>query len=233
MHLPTDRFHEQFFGLDVSLFNFRKFQLQSYNHGVAMYRFILSFLFFISLSSFASDAPLKLVESITGTYAGKWQIFGIDEGGNIVEKSSWSDELTASNPRIVGQRAIVDVRAVMSFGDGTQRASEFTEGYLINGDGGAGNRFYEINGQFVEYQQLSQHNWSFETVLNSQELQWLGFNPADVLYAVNSTIRTTTYVEGIDTDNVSRVTTVQWKSKGEVKTIQFVSMKGIHKRISN
>ncbi len=185
----------------------------------------------LSSNAFAGSAVYEAAKKIAGTYTGKWAMYGVQNGA-VVQKSSWTDVLTAANPTEGKGRAFVDVSSVMTYPDGKTRTSVFQEGYFENSDGSVGDRFYEIQGQTVIFKRLTPNDWTYQVTPNEGELWFLGFDPKTVISASHVAAKTTTYEGGIDTDHVSRLTTVQWKdANGAIQTIQFVSMKGEHTRI--
>lgn len=195
-----------------------------------------SFLLFLTVLFVAASARAETAHDaaakIVGTYRGEWKMFGRDAAGLIVEKSAWSDELIAANLTDLKDRAYVEVEDTMTFADGTKRVSKFHEGFFANADGSAGDRFYEIAGDIVIFKKLDPNNWSFLTAPSSGELSWMGFALGEVLGATNVTIKSTTYEGAIDTDNVSRITTVQLKdASGAIRVLQFTSMQGYHNRM--
>jgi hypothetical protein len=181
-------------------------------------------------SSFAGESAFDAAKKIAGKYNGAWTMYGLADG-KVVEKASWTDVLTAANPTQRDGQAFVEVSDVMTYADGTTRTSNFHEGYVTHPDGSAGERFYEINGKPFYFKKLTDNDWSFQGVPSEGELWFMGFNAKSVVSASHVTIKTTTYQGDIDTDHVTRVTTVQWKdSDGTLKSTQFVSMKGEHTR---
>lgn len=192
----------------------------------------LCFIMLLSASfSYGSESALDSVKKIVGTYTGNWTMYGI-ESGIIVEKAAWTDVLTAGNPKLGNGRAYVDVSDVMTFQDGSVRTSNFLEGYLENSDKTAGERFYEIHGNIMKFKKLTDNDWTYHSVPDLGELWFLGFtSPQNVISSSHVTTKSTTYEGVIDTDHVTRVTTVQWSGDdGSIKSIQFVSMKGEHRR---
>ncbi|MBI3534224.1 MAG: hypothetical protein HY072_01880 [Deltaproteobacteria bacterium] len=188
-------------------------------------------LLLITSIAYTGESALEATKKIVGQYNGQWTLYGTS-AGKVVEKTTWTDVLTAENPIEKTGRSFVEITDVMTFHDGTTRTSKFIEGYFTNPDGSAGDRFYEINGKPVSFKKLSENDWTFHTTLDAGELWFLGFNPTNVLLATQVTTKSTTYDGKIDTDHITRVTTIQWKdTDGLVKSTQFVSMKGLHKRV--
>ena len=181
-------------------------------------------------TSMAAESALDAARRITGKYTGRWSMYGL-VSGSVVEKASWTDVLEAGSATERSGRALVEVTDLMTFPDGSTRASQFIEGYMVNADGSAGDRFYEIQGEVTIFKKLTDRDWAFQTAPEPGELWFLGFNPRDVIYASHVTTKTTTHEGGTDTDHVTRLTTIQWRTAdGKLHASQFVSMKGEHTR---
>lgn len=189
--------------------------------------------FFLLTSAHAGSPAFEAAKKITGKYTGSWTMYGI-ENGNVVEKSSWTDTLIAANPIEENGRAFVEVSDVMTYPDGSTRTSVFHEGYYANSDGSVGERFYEIFGQAIVFKKLTANDWAYQATPAAGELAFLGFDSKSVISASHVAVKSTTYEGGIDTDHVTRLTTVQWKdATGKIRTVQFVSMKGEHVRVAD
>ena len=189
-------------------------------------------LLLAAANSYGGESALAAAGKIAGSYTGNWAIYGVVDG-NVVMKSKWTDVLTATEPVQSPGRAFVSVTDDMTFADGSVKTTKFEEGYFVNADGTAGERFYELNGSAVVFRKLTDNDWAFYTVPSEEELRFLGFDPKTVLSASHITVKTTTLQANTETDHVTRITTVQWKdAAGSIMSIQFVSMNGTHARIS-
>jgi hypothetical protein len=184
----------------------------------------------IATASMAAESALDAAKRISGKYTGQWKMYGI-AGGLVVEKASWTDVLEASDATESKGKAFVEVTDVMTFRDGTTRTTKFIEGYVANADGSAGDRFYEIQGKTTFFKKLTDRDWVYQATPDPGELWFLGFDPKDVISASHVATKTTTYEGNLDTDHVTRLTTIQWRdTSGSTQTTQFISMKGAHAR---
>jgi hypothetical protein len=189
-------------------------------------------LLLLSGTAFAADPVFDAAAKIAGKYSGHWALYGVADG-KVVEKASWTDTLTATNPTRAAGKAYVDVTDLMTFPDGTTRTSTFQEGYLESADGSVGERFYDIHGQKTLFRKLTDNDWSYQSGVDAGELWFLGFNPKTVVTASHVAVKSTTLEGNVDTDHVTRVTTIQWRDvDGSLKSVQFVSMKGEHTRVA-
>jgi hypothetical protein len=179
-----------------------------------------------------ASATFEAAKKIAGKYTGTWTMYGI-ENGKVARKAAWTDVLTAGNPTEEKDRAFVQVSDVMTFTDGTTRTSNFIEGYISNADGSVGDRFYDLGGTTTHFKQLTQNDWSYQATPADGELWFLGFDPKTVVSASHVAIKTTTFDGSLDTDHVTRMTTIQWKdATGALKSTQFVSLQGEHRRMA-
>ena len=186
----------------------------------------------MSAVAHGTESALDATKRIAGKYTGQWSMFAFNDG-KVVERAACTDVLIASHVTEDNERAYVEVIDVMTFPDGSTRTSKFIEGYYANSDGSAGDRFYEIQGKITIFKKLSENDWAYYAQPETGELWFLGFNPKDVISSSHIATKTTTYEDKIDTDHVTRVTTVQWKdANGTTQTSQFISLKGQHRRVA-
>lgn len=195
--------------------------------------FILSTLlcvFAFATSAHASTPAFEATKKIAGKYTGTWTMYSF-ANDTVIQKAAWTDVLTADTPTEEKDRAFVQVSDVMTFADGTTRTTKFTEGYFSNPDGTIGDRFYDYSGATTLFKKLTENDWTYQSTPSDFELRTLGFDPKTVISASHVATKTTTYEGPIDTDHVTRVTTIQWKDKtGTTKSIQFTSLTGTHTR---
>jgi hypothetical protein len=106
-------------------------------------------------------------------------------------------------------------------------------GYLLKSDGTLGEYFIETYGQTFKMQKLEENVFAYSVPAAPQELARLG--AANVLSAQHTLIKVVTFEQGVETHNISRLTTVRWKdtSSGKERTTQFISLQGRHQRQRN
>lgn len=181
-----------------------------------------------ALAETGYEATAKLV----GTYKGEWTVFALDANGQIFEKSKWVDTLIEENPQNDGERPTVDAIDTITFPNGKIIVSRFQEGFYTNSEGQAGDRYTINHDVITTYTSLDPETWVFQYRLSDAEMQWFGFEPSLVTTASHVIVRSRTYAaDGKETYNVTRLTAVQWHDKdGQERFIQFVSMKGYHRR---
>ena len=183
---------------------------------------------------FAQSAPKQVpkeVAAITGTYTGSWAMFGIDQAGQVVKRTTWTDVIKAENPVVKDDRAYVTTLDEMSFEGGRipPRKVEGTEGYFLNKDGSLGDYYFETYGKVYRMQRLGKDTWAYTVPADPRELGQLGFS--NVSYGQHSLIKVVTNEQGAETHRISRITTVNWKDvEGKDRWIQYVSLQGIHKK---
>ena len=79
----------------------------------------------------------KEVRALEGTYTGAWTMYGIDEKGDVVKRTTWTDTLKAGSAEVKDGRAFVawSCEQVFDGGKGPTRKSEGKEGFFLKRDG--------------------------------------------------------------------------------------------------
>jgi hypothetical protein len=194
------------------------------------FAFVLSMLVVcFALTSNAQTVPNE-VKEIAGTFTGAWTAFTLNAGGEVVKQRAWTDAMKAENPIAEKDRAYVSTIDEMTFEGGRIPPQKIPgkEGYLLNKDGSLGEYFMEIFGQTITMKKLSKDTWVYTTAAAPREFMMLGDK---FLSATHVLVKTVTFEQGIETHNISRVTTVLWKdAAGKDRSTQFVSLQGQHKR---
>jgi hypothetical protein len=178
-----------------------------------------------------ADAPPKEVRDLAGTYTGSWTMFGIDEKGEVVKRMAWTDIIKAENPEVKGDRAYVSTTDEMTFEGGQIPPFKVQgkEGYFLKKDGGLGDYFIETSGQTNRMVKVGDNVWSYAAPATEPELVRLGFPKGPSGQHV--LVKVATREQGVETHRVSRLTTVSWTDKeGRERWLQFVSLRGFHKR---
>jgi hypothetical protein len=181
----------------------------------------------------ATQTP-KEVKDLVGTYTGSWTIYGLDANGQVIKQAAWTDTLKAENPVVEKSRAFVTTSDEMVFEGGRIPPMKVAgrEGYLLNSDGSLGEYFIETYGQLYKMQKLSENVFAYSVPAAPQELARLG--AANVLSAQHTLIKVVAFEQGVETHDISRLTTVRWKDAGgRERTTQFISLQGRHQRQRN
>lgn len=170
----------------------------------------------------------KEVQNLAGTYTGVWTLNGINDKGEVVKKSAWTDKVTADNPQIKDDRAFVTMTDEMLFeGQAQPIKVQVKEGYILNKDGSLGDYFIETGGQTNRAIKLAENVNSYAAPAN--DLGSLGF-PRDAV-GQHVLARVVLMEKGVETHRITRLTTVSWKDKeGNEQAMQFVSLQGFHKK---
>lgn len=173
----------------------------------------------------------KEVSDVAGTYTGSWTSYVLDANGQVVKQAVWTDTMKAENPVVEKNRAFVTTADEMTFEGGRIPPMKVSgrEGYTLNADGSLGEYFIETYGQTFKMQKLSDNVLAYTVAATPQELARLGAVKA--VSAQHVLVKVITFEQGIETHNISRLTTVRWKdANGVERTTQFVSLQGQHKR---
>ncbi len=174
---------------------------------------------------------MDALEAMTGTYMGSWDHFGLGPDGTVQKMYSTEDTATASDVHTEEDRAYVSVRDRMQLPGGREMTLEFQEGFLLEADGRPGARYFEMFGQRVIEQPLGDHAWAYQTRAAPQELEQMGFRPADVISATHTTVKNEVVCGSSEVQLVTRITTVHFRDEaGTPRARQFISMSGVHTR---
>lgn len=176
----------------------------------------------------------KVVKDLAGTYTGSWTSYGLDANGEVIKQAAWTDTLKAENPLVEKSRAFVTTSDEMIFEGGRIPPMKVSgkEGYLLKSDGSLGEYFIETYGQTYKMQTLGENVFAYSVPAAPQELARLG--AANVQSAQHTLIKVLTFEQGVETHNISRLTTVRWKdASGKERTTQFISLQGRHQRQHN
>jgi len=181
----------------------------------------------------ADDEPPvpKEVSDLAGNYKGAWTMYGIDEKGEVVKRMAWTDTVKAEMPQVKDRRAYVTITDEMTFEGGKipPFKMESKEGCILKRDGTPGDGFVEAAGQTHLMVKLDDGVWTYTSPAAAQELGRMGF-PKDAS-GKHVLVKVVTKEDGVETHRISRVTTVTWKDKeGKERALQFISLKGHHKR---
>lgn len=170
-------------------------------------------------------------KALAGAYTGKWEHFGFDaEKEKIVLKSSRTEDVAARQPvRTVDRLAITG--ACVHTVAGNPFKVVFLEGYFVDEQGHLGDRFFEIDNQLTRMPGQGEGAFTFVSEFNPHDSYSLGLLPEDVVAGKHVTVRVVSMDGKAELEHISRVTTVSFrKAKGVVETVQFVSLKGSHRR---
>jgi hypothetical protein len=181
----------------------------------------------------SSQVVPKAVRDLEGTYVGSWTLFGIDEESKVVKLASWTDTIKAENPQMDDEQAYVLTTSEMVFDGSDAPPVRLTgkEGYFLMPDGSLGDYFIDTFGQISRSTQLGENVWISVTPASAEDLA--SYRLPDDSSGQHVLVKVVTSEEGIETHRISRVTTVNWTDQaGQGRSIQFVSLQGFHKRLS-
>ena len=180
------------------------------------------------------DEVPKEVRDLKGTYTGSWTNFGIDDKGQVIPRSTWTDTLEADQPQVEGERAFVITAGEMVFAGAKIPPLKVRgrEGYFLKKGGGLGDYFIETFGQVYRMHKIGDNVWTYAAPADPRELAALGF--ANVATAQHVLVKVVNREQGTETHRITRVTTVNWKDKeGKERWLQYVSLQGFHKRAAS
>ena len=182
-----------------------------------------------ALAANAQVVPAE-VKEIVGTFTGSWTAYTLNAKGEVVKQMAWTDIIKAENPVVDKDRAYVSTLDEMTFEGGKIPVQKIPgkEGYLINKDGSLGEYFMEMFGQTILMKKLSKDTWAYTVPATARDFGALGDKFVSGTHVL---VKTTTFEQGIETHNISRITTVLWKdAEGKERATQFVSLQGQHRK---
>lgn len=198
------------------------------------YTFLLAvFSVGFSMNLFAQNTAQKIpaeVQAIVGNFTGSWTSYTINDKGEVVKQAAWTDIIKAEKPTVLADRAFVETIDEMTFEGGRIPPQKIPgkEGYLLNKDGSLGDYFIEIFGQTIPMKKLSNDVWAYSIPANPREFLSLGDKFVSGTHVL---VKTIVMDQGIETHNISRITTLKWKdNEGKEHLTQFVSLQGQHRK---
>jgi hypothetical protein len=175
---------------------------------------------------------LDLVTARAGTYQGAWEMLGLDAGDEPYTYLSWTDDIVGSNPRIEGDRAMMDVTDFMVLEDYGDYEISWIEGVLIEEDGSPGEEFMEMDGEVTIFSQVKDGYYEYQTELARSDFSaWANVTQDNLISGYHTTYKVVTWPDGMETHDITRVTTLEWDAGDGPQTIEFTSMTGRHQKV--
>jgi hypothetical protein len=169
--------------------------------------------------------------NLVGGFHGEWTMFGLDASDQAAEQFGWTDEITVSNPRIEGDRALVDVISIMDGGSWTSEL-EFVEGMTIAEDGSMGDYFFEIDGITTILTETSPDFWEYDSDLLPTDLGMMANVTADNLVdGWKHTSKIVSFPDGVEYHEINTTAHVEYDPGSGTVTVEFTSMEGFHERL--
>lgn len=189
---------------------------------------VLELIIFSTISLNAQDLKSE-IDRISGKYVGEWTTFQY-MNEQSVKTMSWKDTLVSSSPIINDTIAYVTMNNKMIFDNPNIPPYEmkFQEGFEISKDNGI-RHFIDIMGVKSYELQTAKNTYTITQPVSQFELGQLGIQSAK--NAINTVVKVVFNVNGHEVHKISRVSTVLIEENGKEEVIQFLSMKGYHKKI--
>jgi len=178
------------------------------------------------------EESLDLITSKSGAYGGAWEMMGLDASGATYTAMTWTDEVTSSDPRIEGDRAIVDVYSFMVIDPYGEYELSWIEGVFIEEDGSAGEEFMEMDGEITIFTKVADDRYEYETAVGQDDYYyWDGPTAQNLISGHHVNTKIVSYPDGVETHDITRFTTLEWDDGGGVQVAEFTSMMGQHYRV--
>src|SRR5215831_6173437 len=183
----------------------------------------------VAISAGFGQTP-KPVLDLVGVYRGSWTMYGLDENGTPVKRSSWTDVITASLPTVADGKSFVTTVDEITFDNPwiPRNHVKGREGWFPAPDGKTlQDYFIETNGQVQRWSKMGQNVWVNTAPVQPRELAQLGISGA--LSAQHTMIKVVTEEDGVETHHITRISTVNWKdATAKSRWAQYVSLQGVH-----
>lgn len=171
-----------------------------------------------------------VTDNLVGTFTGAWTLWGLDSADEQVERAAWTDSATGSNPRIDGDRALVDISNVMD-GETWTQEMEFLEGVYIEDDGSMGSYFFEIDSVVTLLTETSPGVWEYDSPIISSDYSGMVNVTADNLVTGSKhSTKVISFPGGVEHHQITGTTHVEYDAGGGLQVVDFVSIEGYHDR---
>jgi hypothetical protein len=171
-----------------------------------------------------------VTDNLVGTFAGAWTLWGLDAADAQVERSAWTDSATGSDPRIDGDRALVDISNVMDGGTWTQEM-EFFEGVYIEEDGSMGSYFFEIDSVVTLLTESSPGVWEYDSPIISSDYSTMVNVTADNLVTGSKhSTKVISFPGGVEHHQITGTMHVEYDAGAGLQVVDFVNLDGYHDR---
>ena len=181
----------------------------------------------------ADPEALRYVKDrLVGSYTGEWNLFGLDANDKAVPGQTFTDTVTAKNPRIEKNRAIVDVASSMDMGGDKPFEMAFIEGVEVGENGARGAYFVEIHGHALTYEEVKPRVWQNNSPLTPQDYAAMANVTAETVVSGNKrTTKVVTVTAGLERHEITSVIRVEYKgADGTPVTIEYTAMSGYHQQ---
>ena len=175
---------------------------------------------------------LEMVTEMAGTYQGDFEMFGLDAADASYSASAWVDTAVASNPRIEGDRAQVDVHDTMEMDGGGTYEMDWVEGLLIEEDGSTGEWFMEMEGVVTIMTEVEPGHFEYEQAVEDYDFYyWANITPENLIVGSHLTTKLVADEGGLETHDITRTTHLEYDDgAGGSVTVDYTSMEGTHQK---
>lgn len=195
-----------------------------------MKNILIVLLILFGSSKVFSQSIESEINKFAGNFSGEWTAFKLDKNYEVIKAISWKDTLRTDKPIINDSLAFVNIKSIMVF-DNPQIPNynmSFKEGFKIK-NSKIDTHFFTTMGIETIETKIGDNTYVISQEISPFELKQLGVNSA--ISATNTTVKVITLENQIEVHRISRISTITIEHNSEQKTVQFVSLKGFHKRI--
>ena len=198
-----------------------------------MKKTLLTGLLFVLIGTttmFSQDLE-KALAQLEGKFVGEWTSYKKNVSGEIEIAMTWRDTITTGPLVKEKTLAYVEVESTSTFDNPIipPYTMKFKEGFYIDG-GQVGKRFFNIMGAEILFTQLNEKTYAYTQDIQAGEFQQMRFFTA--VEGTHTVIKVVNEIDGIETHSISRISTIISKDEeGKLYETQFISLKGVHRRV--
>jgi hypothetical protein len=192
----------------------------------------------ILIFGFFGLMPVNLAQSVEqeldllkGSFAGEWSTFKNDIHGDIVPLATWKDTLIFG--KITQTDSMVHCRTQVSYTFDHSAipptSMRYLEGFYYEGDS-VTSHFFSSGGNIIPYIKIAENTYSYTQEMHPNE--FIQFRFMSGVKGSHTQLKVVSYENNREVHHYTRVTTIiSMDSKGNESSRQFVSLKGVRKRI--
>jgi len=185
--------------------------------------------FFLSLHSFAQTIESE-INLLAGEFSGNYTSYIVNAEGEVIESINAQETLSTGDPVINDSIAYVIVNCVRDLGEPNipPQYIELKQGFHIK-DGEITGYFSIWPGGESKQEKVSDNTYVYAQPISSFMLRGLGFTNA--ISGTSITIKVIVMVNGVETQKITKHSTVVLEENGTERIFQFISLVAYRQRV--
>lgn len=190
------------------------------------------FCLMVFWSSLFSQTIEEEINKLAGVFVGEWTAYKLDKDHVAIKALSWKDTLITDEPTINDSLAFVNISSTMVFDNPKmpEYKMNFQEGMKID-NGKIKSHFFTVMGNETIETKIGDNTYIISQAIAPYELKQLGID--EEATGINTTVKVILIENEIEIHKITRLSTITFASDLNLQAIQFVSLKGYHRRIEN